>query len=167
MQQFSLVSVPHSTPELRLDQVSKVGVPNNQPMRQENKPLSKIPVRVTNRGTNITSRRTVNFNNLINVNIKASPSVGESSIPSFFLSNVCHITNKVDELAAVVSIYDPSVVMIIESWLSEDIADDAVQIGNKYNMFRRNRKSPGGGVIAYVNKRLPAKRHTLKKKAKK
>jgi hypothetical protein len=24
------------------------------------------------------------------------------------LSNVCHITNKVDELAAVVSIYDPS-----------------------------------------------------------
>ena len=56
------------------------------------------------------------------------------------------------------SIYDPSGVMITESWLSEDIAGDAVQIGNKYNMFRRNRKSPGGGVIAYVNKRLPAKR---------
>ena len=94
----------------------------------------------------------------IESNIKTSPSVGESSIPPFFLSNVCHITNKVDELAAVVSIYDPSVVMITESWLSEDIADDAVQIGNKYNTFRRDRKSPGGGVIAYVNKRLPAKR---------
>ena len=158
MQQFSLVSVPHSTRELRLDQVSKFGAPNNQPVRQENKPLSKIPVRVTNRITNITSRHTVNFNNLINVNIKTSPSVGESSIPSFILSNVCHITNKVDELAAVVSIYDPSVVMITESWLSEDIADDAVQIGNKYNMFSRDRKSPGGGVIAYVNKCLPAKR---------
>ena len=47
--------------------------------------------------------------------------------------------------------------MITESWLSEDIADDAVQIANKYNMFR-DRKSPGSGVIAYVNKRLPAKR---------
>ena len=56
------------------------------------------------------------------------------------------------------SIHDPSVVIITESWLSEDIADDAVQIGNKYNMFRRDRKSPGGGVIAYVNKCLPAKR---------
>ena len=115
-------------------------------------------MRVTNRITNITSRHTVNFNNLINVNIKTSPSVGESSIPSFFLSNVCHITNKVDELAAAVSIHDPSVVIITESWLSEDIADDAFQIGNKYNMFRRDRKSPGGGVIAYVNKCLPAKR---------
>ena len=51
--------------------------------------------------------------------------------------------------------------MITESWLSKDIAGDAVQIGNKYtkyNMFRRDRKSPGGGVIAYVNKCLPAKR---------
>ena len=48
--------------------------------------------------------------------------------------------------------------MITESWLSEDIADDAVQIENKYNMLRRDKKSPGGGVIAYVNKRLPAKR---------
>ena len=111
-------------------------------MRQKNKPLSKIPVRVTNRITTITSRHTVNFNNLINVNIKTSPSVGESLIPSFFLSNVCHITNKVDELPAVVSIYDPSVVMITESWLSEDIADDAVQIGDKYNMFRRDRQLP-------------------------
>ena len=158
MQQFSLVSVPYFTRELRLDQVSKFGAPNNQPVRQENRPLSKIPVRVTNRITNITSRHTVNFNNLINVNIKTSPSVGESSILSFFLSNVCHITNKVDEIAAVVSIYDPSVVMITESWLSEDIADDAVQIGNKYNMFCRDKKSPGGRVIAYVNIRLPAKR---------
>ena len=44
MQQFSLVSVPHSTRELRLDPVSKFGAPNNQSVRQENKPLSKIPV---------------------------------------------------------------------------------------------------------------------------
>ena len=68
------------------------------------------------------------------------------------------MTNTFDELAAVVSIYDSSVVMITESWLSEDIADDAVQIGNKYNMFRRDRKSSGGEVIAYVNICLPAKR---------
>ena len=88
---------------------------------------------------------------MINVNIKTSPSVEESSVPSFFLSNLCHITNKVDELAAVVSIYDPCVVMITE--VREDITDEAVQIGNQYNMFRRDRKSPGGGVIVYVKKK--------------
>jgi hypothetical protein len=61
-----------------------------------------------------------------------------------------YITNKVDEIAAVVSIYDPSVVMITESWLSDDIGDASVKIGNKYNIFHRDRKSPGGGVIAYM-----------------
>ncbi len=66
-------------------------------------------------------------------------------------SNVCHITNKVDELGAVVSIYDPSVIMITESWLNDDIADASVKIGNKFNIFRRYRKSPGGGVTVYVN----------------
>ena len=87
MQQFTLVSVPHSTRELRLDQVSKFGAPNNQPVRQENKPLSKIPVRVTNRITNITSLHTVNFNNLINVTIlkQVLPLESPRFRPSFYL----------------------------------------------------------------------------------
>ena len=109
---------------------------------------------------NYTSQRSVNFNNLINIKINTNPTIGKSSVPSFLLSNVCHITNKVDELSAVVSIYDPSVVMITESWLSDDIGDSSVKIGNKYNIFRRDRKSPGGGVIAYVNNCLPAERMT-------
>ena len=109
---------------------------------------------------NYTSQRSVNFNNLINIKTNTNPTIGKSSVPSFLLSNVCHITNKVDELAAVVSIYDPSVVMITESWLSDDIGDSSVKIGNKYNIFRRDRKSPGGGVIAYVNNCLPAERMT-------
>jgi hypothetical protein len=51
--------------------------------------------------------------------------------------------------------------MITESWLSDDIGDASVKIGNKYNyIFRRDRKSPGGGVIAYVNNCLPAERMT-------
>jgi hypothetical protein len=48
--------------------------------------------------------------------------------------------------------------MITESWLSDDIADASVRIGNKYNTLRRDRKSPGGGVIAYANNCLPAQR---------
>ena len=48
--------------------------------------------------------------------------------------------------------------MITELWLSDDIADASVKIGNKYNILRPDRKSPGGGVIAYVNNCLPAER---------
>ena len=50
--------------------------------------------------------------------------------------------------------------MITESWLSDDIGDASVKIGNKYNIFRRDRKSPGGGVVPYVNNCLPAQRMT-------
>ncbi len=64
------------------------------------------------------------------------------------------MTNRVDELAAVVSVYDPSVVMMTESWLNDDIADALVKIGNKYNIFLRDRRFPRGGVIVYVNKFL-------------
>ena len=78
-----------------------------------------------------------------------------SATPSFFLSNVCHITNKVDELSGVISVNDPSVVMITESWLSENIHDSAVEIGNNYNIFRLDRRTSGGGVLAYINKRIP------------
>ena len=45
--------------------------------------------------------------------------------------------------------------MITESWLSENIHDSAVEIGNNYNIFR-----PGGGVLAYVNKCIPVERIT-------
>ena len=50
--------------------------------------------------------------------------------------------------------------MITESWLNDDIADASVKIGNKYNIFHRDRKSPGGGVIVYANNCLPAERMT-------
>ncbi len=50
--------------------------------------------------------------------------------------------------------------MITESWLNDDIAGASIKIGNKYNIFRRGRKSPGGGVIVYVNNCSPAERMT-------
>ena len=53
--------------------------------------------------------------------------------------------------------------MITESWLSENIHDSAVEIGNNYNIFRldfANIFRPGGGVLAYVNKCIPVERIT-------
>ena len=58
----------------------------------------------------------------------------------------------------VVSVNDPSVVMITESWLSTNIPDSAVMIGNNYNIFRLDRRTPGGGVLAYVNTCIPVER---------
>ncbi len=43
------------------------------------------------------------------------------SIPSILLTNICHVSNKVDELSAVVELNNPSLVMVTESWLNEDI----------------------------------------------
>jgi hypothetical protein len=64
------------------------------------------------------------------------------------LTNACHITNKIDELQGVVTNNNPEVVLITESWLSSSIPDSAMSIGNEYIMFRRDRSTPGGGVLA-------------------
>ena len=70
------------------------------------------------------------------------------------------ITNKIDELYGVVANNNPAVVMITESWLSPNIPDSAMMIGNEYAIFRRDRPTPGGGVLAYVHQSIPASRLT-------
>ena len=67
------------------------------------------------------------------------------------LTNACHKTNKIDELHGVVSNNNPEVVLITESWLCSSIPDSAITIGNEYIMFRRDRSTPGGGLLAYVH----------------
>ena len=76
------------------------------------------------------------------------------------LTNACHITNKIDELYGVVTNNNPAVVMITESWLSPNIPDSAMMIGNEYAIFRRDRPTPGGGVLAYVHQSIPVSRLT-------
>ena len=48
--------------------------------------------------------------------------------------------------------------MVTESWLNEDIPDSAVGIGRKFHVYRRDRQTPGGGVLAYVNSDIPSSR---------
>ena len=76
------------------------------------------------------------------------------------LTNACHITNKIDELYGVVTNNNLEVVMVTESWLSPTIPDSAMTIGNEYTMFRRDRSTPGGGVLAYVHQSIPVSRLT-------
>lgn len=43
----------------------------------------------------------------------------------------------------------PSVICIVESWLSEEIADDEVSIDD-YQLIRLDRNRHGGGALLYI-----------------
>ena len=93
-----------------------------------------------------------NLSNLINVKIsKPDPSL----MPSLLLSNVCHISNKVDELQSVMLLNSASVAIITESWLNPQIPDSIIDLGNNYRSYCLDRPTPGGGVLAYVSFYLP------------
>ena len=48
---------------------------------------------------------------------------------------------------------NPSLIIIIESWLHSNIPDAAVEISNKFNAYRRDRPTPGGGILARVSRK--------------
>lgn len=74
----------------------------------------------------------------------------------------CHHLNKVDELSGIMELNEPSLVMIIESWLGESIPDTAIDIGCNLTILRRGRRTPGRGLLAYVHKSIPTTRlHNL------
>ena len=49
--------------------------------------------------------------NCIKVKTVQSPANPSSVCPTFFLSNICHISNKIDELSGIVSVKNPSLIM--------------------------------------------------------
>ena len=65
-----------------------------------------------------------------------------------------------DELTSVATVKNPSLVLITESWLPETVSNTAISIGNAYNLYRLDRKSPGDGVLVYVNSSIPTERIT-------
>ncbi|CAB4037505.1 Hypothetical predicted protein, partial [Paramuricea clavata] len=106
-------------------------------------------------------KRTSNPCNLVNVPVTTSNLEYHRdycAVPSLFVTNACHIANKVDELSAVVAINNPSVILVTESWLSSDIPDSIINIGNTYNSYRLDRPTQGGGILAYIKSDQPAKR---------
>ena len=91
-------------------------------------------------------------NNLIKVPIietsKVSPLPSTTILPSFLLLNVCHVSNKIDELSDVVAVSKPTVVLVVtESWLSKGIPDSPITIGLKFRNFHLHRATAGGGVL--------------------
>ena len=66
------------------------------------------------------------------------------------LSNVRSMTNKMDEIEAMVRQHNPDIAVFVESWLDEVTPDAAIYIPG-YVAFREDRNSFGGGLVCYVN----------------
>jgi hypothetical protein len=81
-----------------------------------------------------------------------------SILPTYFVSNACNVTNKVDELRVAVQVNNANIAIITESWRNDNVPSSAVNIGNLYNVFQKDRLiSNRGGVLAYVNNNIPTK----------
>ncbi len=82
----------------------------------------------------------------------------EQSIPSLFITNACHVMNRVTELCGVAGINNPTLMLITESWLDSSIPDSGVDIGNNYSIYRKDRPTLGGGILAYIHKNISTTR---------
>ena len=78
-----------------------------------------------------------------------------SKVPTFLITNACHVSNKVDELHGVVEMNNATVAIVTESWLTDSVPSTAISIGQSFNVFRKDRLTPGGGVLAYVHSSIP------------
>ena len=79
-----------------------------------------------------------------------------SKVPKFLITNACHVSNKVDELHGVVEMNNATVAIVTESWLTDSVPSTAISIGQSFNVFRQDRLTPGGSVLAYVLSSIPA-----------
>jgi hypothetical protein len=76
--------------------------------------------------------------------------VEDSRMPVLLFTNVCHLTNKLDDLSVVVRDLKPTVVCITETWLDSSIPYIAFDLYG-YCAFRKDRSfGCGGGVAVYV-----------------
>ena len=105
-----------------------------------------------------------------NVNALQHPVVGEcshtlqhvgveckSSIKILYF-NARSILPKIDSLQAVVTVENPDVICVVETWLSSDIDDREVDIPS-YDIVRKDRNRHGGGVCIYTCCMLTAVYH--------
>ena len=126
-----------------IDKISHCAKVFNNPVNRNNDSI-----------TTTTTQNKPRHRNLSNViNVKTSKS-DPSLMPPLLLSNVCHISNKVDELHSVMLLNNASVAIITESWLNPQIPDSIINLGNNYRSYHLDRPTPRGGVLAYVSSYL-------------
>ena len=51
-----------------------------------------------------------------------------------------------------------TVTIVTQSWLTHSVPSTAIGIGQSFNAFRKDRSTPGGGLLAYVHSSIPTTR---------
>ena len=122
-----------------------------------------IPVRITSRRpTSIfpIGRNTRNRHNLISIKRQEPshrPVAPIRTLPNVMVLNARSIFNKVDELKAHIDNYKSDILFVTETWLTESIPNEAVNISG-FNIFRKDRTiARGGGVAIYIKDDIPVK----------
>ena len=72
-------------------------------------------------------------------------------------ANARNILPNIDELRTVVCCDLPDIVCVVETWLSEEIANEVSIEG--YDCFRHDRNRQGGGVCIYTSQFLGGAQH--------
>jgi hypothetical protein len=66
--------------------------------------------------------------------------VEDSRLPVLLLTNICHLTNKLDDSSVVVRDLKPTVVCLTETWLDSSVPDIAIDLYG-YRAFKKDRSS--------------------------
>ena len=115
----------------------------------------QINVRITNRDLPATASQNRGRNQS---HIKRVPYAKSFEVPSILSTNICNLSNKIDELHQVAIHNKTDVICLTESWLSQLIPDSAVSLPG-FLLLRNDRENqPGGGVCVYIKEIIPCKR---------
>ena len=85
------------------------------------------------------------------------PSRPNFRIPTVFVCNIRSITSKIDKLECVVNQNDSDIVCVTETWLSNEIPDNAIAM-NGFTLFRKDSEKRGRGVAIFVKSNIRCKR---------
>ena len=101
-------------------------------------------------------QRIRNCQNLLKIPISiTSTDAVKRVLPNILTFNARSILNKMDELAITIHNHNSDIVMVTETWLSDDIPDEALYIPGF--TIVRNDGSTGRGVAIYIRETLPFK----------
>lgn len=74
--------------------------------------------------------------------------IGEQLGVKILLVNLQSIVNKVEETSVLIDMYEPDVVIGVESWLREGVGSSEV-FPKGYEVYRRDRENGRGGGSSY------------------
>ena len=79
-------------------------------------------------------------------------------LPKLLFSNVRSLCPKIDDVIATMNIFSPHVATFCETWLSEHVPNEVVNIPD-YSLIRKDRRDrPGGGICFYIRSSVPFRR---------